>query len=869
MGKALWIISNGQLLELCSLIRNLLQGTAKICLKTLYPRQEQHASQLSGILDKFGSALDSSDTGTGKTICATKIAEQHYGEVLVICPKAVIPAWGRELKDHNVPRYNVVNYEKVRNGKSPYGRWDKKKWVWNLPEGSLIIFDEAHRCGGIDTQNARMLIEAKDRYKVLMLSATIASSPTQMRAAGFLLGAHGLGNFWQWCLKNGCAKNRWNGVDFMGEEKHIKNIAAQISHRCSRMTVEELSDHFPETQIITEPLDFGGELNKIYEEMESELQALTAKADTDKKNSAAEALVAQLRARQRVELLKVPVMVEMVQDLLAEGKSVAVFVNFQQTLDALSEKLQTSCVISGKQSASTREVNIEDFQNDKERVILCNTAAGGVGISLHDVTGKHPRAAIISPDWNEKNIVQVIGRVHRAGGKTPSLQRILFAAGTVEEKVERSVRKKISNLELLNAESTCAFSNMGVIYPDTKSSTGTSSVVAESAAPLNESPDKTTMSSTSPAEIITHADSAKRPHAEHSPSSLKHFEACPSYVGRKGTSPIAEAGTRIHEAIERGDESMLVDDTERALATACLEFLANSRRQKESTAKRIASHQELELKINLGGNSTFGTSDMLELYDDGTGIAYDWKTGYNKTEDAEINAQVFAYTLGFFQKFPKLNKLTFFLVFPRRQEISHATFTREDVGRIKLRLSTIIARAKELAGVEFNPTEGTCDYCSRQGTCKALADKALTVGYRANFEIPEDMNLDGSRDSKAKLLKLANLMGNWASETKAELLRQALEEGVEIPGYRLDQRRTARTIDQPLQGYDAVKHMVTIEEYLKSCTRVSVPELEKFVAEKAPRGQKVAKKQELEDALRDGGALKEEGVIHILKPIRE
>jgi superfamily II DNA or RNA helicase len=423
-------------------------------MKTLYPRQEQHVDRLLSVLSTYGSVLDSSETGTGKTVCGAEIASRANGNVIVVCPKAVIPSWQRELADRGV-KADVINYEKLRTGKTKFGKWQNRKWVWTIPE-SLLIFDEAHKCSGVGTQNAKMLIEAKDRHAVLMLSATIASSPTQMRAAGWLLGAHMLGNFWQWCLKNGCSKNRWNGVDFMGDPKHIANIASQIAHRCARMTTAELADHFAETQIITEPLQFGDEIAKIYDEMEVELLELEKASKADKKNSAAEALVAQLRARQRVELLKVPVIVEMVDDLLAEGKSVAVFVNFQQTLDALQEKIPGQVEeIDGRQNAKRREDAIARFQHDESRVIVCNTAAGGVGISLHDVTGKHPRAAIISPDWNEKNIIQVVGRVHRAGGKTPSMQRILFAAGTVEEKVEKSVRKKIKNLNLLNKKSTC------------------------------------------------------------------------------------------------------------------------------------------------------------------------------------------------------------------------------------------------------------------------------------------------------------------------------------------------------------------------------------------------------------------------------
>jgi len=425
-------------------------------MKKLYSRQEKHVESLISALGKYGSALDSSETGTGKTVCGAEIASRANGNILVVCPKAVIPSWEREMAERNVPA-QVINYDKLRKGNTPYGKWQNKKWVWTIPP-SLIIFDEAHKCSGVGTQNSKMLIEAKDRHAVLLLSATIASSPLQMRAAGWLLGAHMLGNFWQWCMKYGCVKNRWNGVEFVGNESHIQAIASLIAHRCSRMTVADLKDHFQETQIITEPLDFGNEIHSIYEEMEKELIKLQERSMLDAQDSAAEALIAQLRARQRVELLKVPVIVEMAEDLLAEGKSVAIFANFNATIEALVSKLNIKAgisVIHGNQTAGERQTAIDLFQTDVSRVIICNTAAGGVGISLHDITGKHPRASIISPDWNEKNIIQVIGRVHRAGGKTPSMQRILFAAGTVEESVQKSVNKKIKRLKVLNEYSTC------------------------------------------------------------------------------------------------------------------------------------------------------------------------------------------------------------------------------------------------------------------------------------------------------------------------------------------------------------------------------------------------------------------------------
>lgn len=369
--------------------------------------------------------------------------------------------------------------------------------------------------------------------------------------------------------------------------------------------------------------------------------------------------------------------------------------------------------------------------------------------------------------------------------------------------------------------------------------------------------------------ITTHADPETRPHAEHSPSSLKNYEACPSYKGRSGTNPIAEAGTRIHTAIEKSNPSLLIDPVEQQLADICLDFLADIRGARKSSANLVSSHQEIFLDIEFDGHSTFGTSDLLDIYDDGDATMFDWKTGYGAVEDCETNSQAAAYALGVFQKFPQIQRIQFYLVLPRRQEVSFAEFTRDHIPSITLRLSTIIARAKELAGSVFNPIEGVCDYCAYQGSCKALAGKALVIGKKAGFDVPSNITLDGTPEEKAKLLKLANLLAGWSEEVKKELLRQALEDGAEITGYRLDERKTPRTIESPMAGFAAISDMVTFEEYLSACTRVSIPTLEKIVGEKAAKGQKAHIRQEMEDRLRDRGVMKEEGKIHLLKAIRQ
>tara|TARA_Y100000588_G_C13888717_1_gene767717 strand:- start:498 stop:758 length:261 start_codon:yes stop_codon:yes gene_type:complete len=76
--------------------------------------------------------------------------------------------------------------------------------------------------------------------------------------------------------------------------------------------------------------------------------------------------------------------------------------------------------------------------------------AGGTGLSLHDEDGGHPRVALISPTFSAVELRQALGRVHRASGKSKSIQKIVFAANTVEDRVAAAVRRKLNNLDMIN-----------------------------------------------------------------------------------------------------------------------------------------------------------------------------------------------------------------------------------------------------------------------------------------------------------------------------------------------------------------------------------------------------------------------------------
>lgn len=156
--------------------------------------------------------------------------------------------------------------------------------------------------------------------------------------------------------------------------------------------------------------------------------------------------------RQKVELLRADTLVELASELLVEGVSVVIFVCFRQTLSYITSKLATwnPCRIWGGQTIEERSEQINRFQTNKSKLIISTIQSGGVGVSLHDLDGNHRRVSLVCPTWSAQDLVQALGRIHRAGGKSPCLQYIVYCSGTIEEKMCERVREKITNISGIN-----------------------------------------------------------------------------------------------------------------------------------------------------------------------------------------------------------------------------------------------------------------------------------------------------------------------------------------------------------------------------------------------------------------------------------
>jgi hypothetical protein len=444
--------------------------------------QIPHAQRLIDSLYLNGAAYDGSDTGIGKTYVAACIAKSMNARLVVICPKLVMPAWKKILAQFGVKASLVINFEKLCRGNTPYLKYGKCKKVdrWKnaivkLPAGSFVIVDEAHRGKGPFSLNAGLIIALKRQgYRSLCLSATAATTATEMKAFGYMLNLHDGGlaedryyktcDFNQFCIDHGA---EWTGrygamttnLDSPKVKAAMKELHLHLTEQqqiMSRLTREEMGSLFPENQVVASAYDLGEGSKKIaalYDWMEDEIAKLN-EAVADYSGCI---LAVITKARRQIELLKVPAMLEMTEDLYDEGKSVVLFVNFTDTIELLTRRLrgmekfaQTVGCIYGGVSNKNRLADIDAFNADRKRIIVANIAAGGQSISLHDLNGKHPRASIINPNYSAYQVLQALGRIHRQGGLTKCYQRFLFAAGTREEMACRRVQSRLNNLSILN-----------------------------------------------------------------------------------------------------------------------------------------------------------------------------------------------------------------------------------------------------------------------------------------------------------------------------------------------------------------------------------------------------------------------------------
>lgn len=433
-------------------------------------------------LRKHRFMFNGSDMGTGKMYMDSAVVAQTGLEPIVIARKAAIPDWKKVLKFMGTRRTpTVTNVDQIKREKENFGRWVEwkakngrkmKRFEWRLPKDAILLLDEVHWYRGSDSDNSKLLIAVRDE-KVFCVgsSGTAASTPMHMKGLGYVLGLHDLKGYWKWMLNHGVAKGKfglefscgmkWNQLVYYNKGEKVLNEEGQKElHRRRCVVMQQIHNQifptgrgvrvnkcevpgFPVNTIIPYRIDYGqatGEIQFAYERLKDRLRSVKAN----------ERFSCMMESLMEIEKVKLMGVVDDIDEALAEGNSVLVFVNFNDSVDTLARHYKTDMIIRGGQTEEARESVKQRFQLNREKLCILNNKAGGESISMQDLHGGHPRVSIVFPSFWVEPIVQCLWRTARDGAKSPVICKIPFAADTPEENALINFQSSVERIAALN-----------------------------------------------------------------------------------------------------------------------------------------------------------------------------------------------------------------------------------------------------------------------------------------------------------------------------------------------------------------------------------------------------------------------------------
>ena len=433
----------------------------------LFDFQKPVADQMVRVLQNERVFILASTTGSGKTFMALDTIRRLGVRALVICPKVAIEQWRRAASDMGAADnlIDVINPEQISK---PSGCvYYTRDGGWRLPPGTLICMDEWHRSAGGDpigkrdapvTAQAFVILHAYPSIRLIAMTATLADTVRKFYAIGYWLGFHSgtKAGYTAWCRNHGCA---WRKFGWGPRQKLLFEFTKDKTR--AKTIMRNLREEMGERFVSMGPEDIPGFPDEIREVCYVDLD----KRDHDEIVAAYEAMpdsykavakedeIRILRERQRAEFCKAGVIAEMAEGLEAEGVSVFVMLNFTEARTRVEEQLRRHKIpfasIYGGQKDDERQKGIDAFQSNEIHVIVGMAQACSVAVSLHDLHHERPRVSLISPGYNSAEFLQGLGRIRRVGG-TLATQKIIIARDTVEERVGRTIERKVCTIDALN-----------------------------------------------------------------------------------------------------------------------------------------------------------------------------------------------------------------------------------------------------------------------------------------------------------------------------------------------------------------------------------------------------------------------------------
>ncbi len=434
----------------------------------LRPYQRQGLAWLQFLREyEFGGVL-ADDMGLGKTVqtLAHVLVEHEAGRldrpVLIVAPTSTLPNWRAEAErfaptlrtlvlrgaDRKALFAEIAAHDLIVTSYPLLAR-DRERFAEH--EFHLVVLDEAQNIKNPAAAVAQAAKSLKTRYRVCLSGTPVENRLEELWSLFDFLMPGFLGNLTRF------RKTFKTPIEAHGDADASRRLSRRVRPFVLRRTKDLVAKELPEKTTLVERVELTGSQRDLYESlrlaMDERIRDLVAKKGFEK--SRIEILDALLRLRQACcdpRLIKLDTakkvkgsaklerLMELLGELVQEGRRVLIFSQFTTMLDLIEDELKAAEIEWVRISGDTedRETPVQRFQAGEVPVFLISLRAGGTGLNLTAAdTVVH-----YDPWWNPAVEAQATDRAHRIGQTKSVLVLKLVAEGTVEEKILDLQEKK-------------------------------------------------------------------------------------------------------------------------------------------------------------------------------------------------------------------------------------------------------------------------------------------------------------------------------------------------------------------------------------------------------------------------------------------
>jgi superfamily II DNA or RNA helicase len=436
---------------------------------TLRPYQARGVDWLQFLREAGLSGVLADDMGLGKTVQALAhlAIEQAAGRLappaLVVCPTSLVGNWQSEAA-HFAPRLRVLALhgpERARHFAAidghdvvitTYPLLFRDQEVLTARDWSLVLLDEAQSIKNPAATTSKLARRLRAGQRLCLSGTPMENHLGELWSLFDFLMPGFLGS-----AKDFQRRFR-TPIEKAGDAPTRTMLARRIAPFLLRRTKREVAAELPDKTEITEPVEMETAQRSVYEGIRMTMHARVRAAIAERglARSGIIILDALLKLRQaccdprllklkavqaaRARSAKLERLMQMLPELLEDGRQVLVFSQFTSMLALIGEALDAAGIGYVLLTGDTRDraTPIRRFQSGEVKLFLISLKAGGVGLNLTAAdTVIH-----YDPWWNPAVEDQATDRAHRIGQQRAVFVHRLVTLGTIEEKMQELKSRK-------------------------------------------------------------------------------------------------------------------------------------------------------------------------------------------------------------------------------------------------------------------------------------------------------------------------------------------------------------------------------------------------------------------------------------------